>query len=494
MAKRSLDTLKSYFRSGRYPSQSNYEDLIDTLSGGTEYTAGDNVTIDNNVISATDTTYTASDFDIKDLNDSTDLKSTWNNKQDKLTAGTNITIENNVISSTGGNGLKQVDLTTYADGVEGEIVQHIGNTTDEYTHGYIYKLSPGKIVRYEDVTIPSGSTKLVYTNKFDSSRKIVYSVEEVTVPKVTTWYAQGGYVYLLNDDLRSRLFNLYQPYGGGSIDNEPSVISSTSNGLVYNYIDSLHSLAFGEFRTEGNISAYHGLYNYIKSVNLVNGFRTEGTTKSILGRVIDIVTLISIPVKYLNYDNMVKNHYILLKDLDDVNWEVESWASQLYPPDGDYVDYKYDNSRDFTFSDVGTVIITNNGVQYIIRKTIGAGQSSSVFYRTISSDGSESKYIDTLHKNCVFDSKPISSSNYWDDLINVEILFDYNVSETSTTNSITIHRAIQEYDEYGFPIDSMGLVWNRIDVQPANQLTAGDGITIDSNNVISANLWTSVTD
>lgn len=56
--------------------------------------AGTNIQIaaDWKTISATDTTYTASDFDIKDLTDSTSLRSTWSAKQDELIAGTNIQI------------------------------------------------------------------------------------------------------------------------------------------------------------------------------------------------------------------------------------------------------------------------------------------------------------------------------------------------------------------------------------------------------------------
>ena len=52
-------------------------------------------------ISATDTTYSASDFDIKDLTDSTGLRTTWNSKQDALTAWSHINISSNVISTTG---------------------------------------------------------------------------------------------------------------------------------------------------------------------------------------------------------------------------------------------------------------------------------------------------------------------------------------------------------------------------------------------------------
>jgi hypothetical protein len=36
----------------------------------------------------TDTTYTASDFDIKNLADSTGLRTTWSNKQDALSSQT----------------------------------------------------------------------------------------------------------------------------------------------------------------------------------------------------------------------------------------------------------------------------------------------------------------------------------------------------------------------------------------------------------------------
>lgn len=56
--------------------------------------AGANIQIaaDGKTISATDTTYVAGDFDIKDLADSTNLRTTWSWKQDELIAGTNIQI------------------------------------------------------------------------------------------------------------------------------------------------------------------------------------------------------------------------------------------------------------------------------------------------------------------------------------------------------------------------------------------------------------------
>ena len=67
-------------------------------------TAGSNITIENNVISATNTTYS----NLPAEEDGTDVslvttgdKYLWNNKQDELVAGANITIVGNVISATG---------------------------------------------------------------------------------------------------------------------------------------------------------------------------------------------------------------------------------------------------------------------------------------------------------------------------------------------------------------------------------------------------------
>ena len=65
--------------------------------------AGNNIQIAQDwvTISATDTTYTASDFDIKDLADSTGKRTEWDAKQDALTAGTNIQIaQDGTISAT----------------------------------------------------------------------------------------------------------------------------------------------------------------------------------------------------------------------------------------------------------------------------------------------------------------------------------------------------------------------------------------------------------
>ena len=57
---------------------------INSSGGGTSYIAGDNIEINGNVISAVDTKYTASDFDIKNLADSEGLREEWSGKQDPV--------------------------------------------------------------------------------------------------------------------------------------------------------------------------------------------------------------------------------------------------------------------------------------------------------------------------------------------------------------------------------------------------------------------------
>ena len=112
--------------------------------------AGDNIQINDNTISATDTTYTASDFDIKDLSDSEGLRTKWDNKQNALTAGNNIDITNNVITSKGytyNNGTittdgsiqvqNNLDIVSPTGGTPTLKLQR-GLTDDSYTDFLIY--------------------------------------------------------------------------------------------------------------------------------------------------------------------------------------------------------------------------------------------------------------------------------------------------------------------------------------------------------------------
>lgn len=62
--------------------QTDLQDALDTKQN--TLTAGANIQISGNTISATDTKYTASDFDIKDLADSTGKRASWDAKQNTI--------------------------------------------------------------------------------------------------------------------------------------------------------------------------------------------------------------------------------------------------------------------------------------------------------------------------------------------------------------------------------------------------------------------------
>ena len=74
-----------------YYTETEVNELLDEKQNVLK--AGNNIEITSGgTISAIDTTYEASDFDIKDLTDSAGLREKWSGKQDALTAGNNIEI------------------------------------------------------------------------------------------------------------------------------------------------------------------------------------------------------------------------------------------------------------------------------------------------------------------------------------------------------------------------------------------------------------------
>ena len=95
-----------------YQTGTEVESAISTAIAGKQdtLTAGNNITISNNTISATDTTYSAGtgltldgtqfNVDTNTIATQTDLTAGLANKQDTLTAGANIQINNNTISAT----------------------------------------------------------------------------------------------------------------------------------------------------------------------------------------------------------------------------------------------------------------------------------------------------------------------------------------------------------------------------------------------------------
>ena len=102
----------------------------------TTYNAGQNITILNGVISAIDTTYEGSDFDIKDLSDSTNLKSLWSGKQDRLIAGANIIITGNTISAVQSAGFAVLIVNELPETGNQNTIYFLSNPTGTFPNIY----------------------------------------------------------------------------------------------------------------------------------------------------------------------------------------------------------------------------------------------------------------------------------------------------------------------------------------------------------------------
>ena len=105
-----------------------------------------------------------------------------------MTSGIQAQID--AVSALAAKGLKQVDLATY-QGTDGEIVQHIGATSGNYVHGYIYK--------YAQNTIPVGT--------------VYYDIDEDSeLAKVGI--APGRYYRIQGSDEVSEHFIMHCAYSG----------------------------------------------------------------------------------------------------------------------------------------------------------------------------------------------------------------------------------------------------------------------------------------
>ena len=162
--------------------------------GGESYTAGENITIENGVISATDTTYTAGE-NVTIVNDVISATDTT------YTAGDNVQIENNVISATD---------TTYTAGDNIDITNDIISAT--YTAGDNVTITDGEIsvdmskaklleiLGYTDQTITktdlSGNTVTMHVLGYIEEQEVeppyeLLNIEGGTYPSGTTFAVEN---------------------------------------------------------------------------------------------------------------------------------------------------------------------------------------------------------------------------------------------------------------------------------------------------------------
>lgn len=362
-----------------------------------------------------------------------------------------------------------------------EIGEYQGETNETFTNGYFYKRTNALPVEYEDVTIPVGSKKIIYTNLFDSTQKIVYAISTQTLPSIiTTQYSQKGKVWQIDETVHN---NIIYTANTSWLSNTPRVIPEQS-GLFYSIDDALYDIYENNYE-DSTITGVRAFFEYLQTVALTSGFRLDFSSPGIIGRISDLLFVIRIPIVYeytggqRQTDTNVR--LALASDLENFNWNVDEYIAQFYEI-GVVNKWCYDNSRSVEFTSFYTVISVN-GTKYILDNTGGSGQGASEIYRTISADGEYERYIDMHHLICVFDSKPINTSSYWAQAIDLGIYFDYEAEIEDTTQEITIHRRIITYDEYGFPVVDIPAIL-RVDTQPSlnpdNFATATQGAKADT--------------
>lgn len=362
-----------------------------------------------------------------------------------------------------------------------EIGEYQGETNETFTNGYFYKRTNALPVEYEDVTIPVGSKKIIYTNLFDNTQKIVYTISTQTLsPSIVTQYSQKGKVWLIDETIHN---NIIYTANTLWLSNTPRVIPEQS-GLFYSIDDTLWDIYENNYK-DSKITGVRAFYEYLQTVALTSGFRLDFSNPGIVGRISDLLFSIRIPVIYehagVSPQTDINVRLALASDLAEFNWNVDAYIAQFYET-GVENQWCYNNTQDVEFGSFYTVISVG-ATKYILDNTGGSGQGANEIYRTISADGEYERYIDMHHLMCVFDSKPINTSSYWAQAIDLGIYFDYEAEIEDTTQEITIHRRIITYDEYGFPVVDIPAIV-RVDTQPSldpdDFATADQGVKADT--------------
>ena len=214
------------------------------------YTAGENVSIDNDVISAVDTTYTAgSGLTLEGTEFSADMTVL----QKKLTAGSNIQINDNVISATdttysAGSGLSLTGTTFSIDtsvvqekltaGTNVQINDNVISATDtKYTAGTNVSINSSNVISATDTTYTAGTNVQINSSNVISATDTTYSAGSGITLTGTTFSADksvmqekltaGTNVQISNANVISATDTTYTAGTNISIDAD-NVISAAS--------------------------------------------------------------------------------------------------------------------------------------------------------------------------------------------------------------------------------------------------------------------------
>lgn len=213
------------------------------------YAAGENVSINNDVISAVDTTYTAgSGLTLEGTEFSADMAVL----QKKLTAGSNIQINDNVISATdttysAGSGLSLTGTTFAVDtsvvqekltaGTNVQINDNVISATDtKYTAGTNVQINSSNVISATDTTYTAGTNVQINSSNVISATDTTYSAGSGITLTGTTFSADksvmqekltAGTNVQINNNVISATDTTYSAGDNISID-ASNVISAAS--------------------------------------------------------------------------------------------------------------------------------------------------------------------------------------------------------------------------------------------------------------------------
>ena len=347
----------------------------------------------------------------------------------------------------------------------GEIGQKQEGSTADMTEGFFYKRGEGLPVEYEDVTIPVGAKKIIYTNKFDSSQTIVYAFDSVTLPSsVIVNYMQSGKVFLLDSTFHNHILNDYYSW----ILSYPSIIDADTDGLIYSQSVYIRSYIANSFATSGagTIAEIQQCFKYLNDRIFYSGFRYAVNEIATFGTISDFILQIAIPIKKGDVESY-SYRMCLASDLLAVNWILSDYIGQLYPltPSPDV--FAYDDTRPCYFNANNVFVVFNDGVsKYVLDTNSWSGQRIYSLYQTVSENGEQTRYIVPSHLYCVFDSQPVSNGLVFAQALDVDLYFNYTAEIVDVTESITIRRRIPHYDADGLPLVDKPAI-ERVDTQPA---------------------------
>lgn len=369
----------------------------------------------------------------------------------------------------------------------GEIGEYQGETNETFTRGYFYQRNNSLPVVYEDVTIPIGSQKIIYTNKFDSSQKIVYSFDTITLDNsVTINYGQSGYAWQLTAAMHD---DIAQHGDSNTIDNAESLIPDELYYL-YTQFETIRGLSLSlgaDQYYRGTIDVVQSLFDVIQQTKLYVGFRVDTESPAIIGTLYDLCVQVVIPISYTygsNTQYSQSGKFLFLRDLLAFNWDFKEYVSRWYPTEIIEGKWCYDETHDTLFMfDLAYFLFNANDSVYVLKPSTAAAQTVRDMYHLVSEDGKEERFVKNNLLECVFDSTPVPSSSYWAQALDLDIYFNYTAEIVETSEPITIHKKKQYYDEYGFPLVDTPAI-ERVDTQPAIDptqfATAEQGVKADT--------------